>query len=195
MKVEYIGGAWTPEQLPDQALPEVAFLGRSNVGKSTLINALVGRRRIAHTSRTPGRTQAIHFFQVADKLCLVDLPGYGYAKVPAEIRRAWRPLVDGYLVGRKQLAGGVLLADVRRDPREDEHRLVDLLVGQGTPLLIVVTKTDKLARTRVGGRLQQLASQLKVPPSQVLGFSALKGEGKDSVWSAVMRLADAAHRP
>jgi GTP-binding protein len=190
VKVEYLGGGFKPGEFLEQPLPEIAFIGRSNVGKSSLINMLVNQRQMARVSSTPGRTQAIHFFAVANRFCLVDLPGYGYAKAPKKIRNAWRPLVQSYLSNREKLRLAILLLDVRRDPREDESRMVSWLQECNIPLLLVATKIDKVPRTRRGGRLQQLAAQLGVAASDILGVSALKREGRDTLWSRIEQLID-----
>ncbi|MFT7623168.1 MAG: GTP-binding protein [Myxococcota bacterium] len=188
MKVEYIGGAYNPGEYPPMELPEVCFMGRSNVGKSSLINCLVRQRQMARVSRTPGRTQALHFFSVADRFTLVDFPGYGYAKAPKKIRAQFLPLINSYLDTREVLAGGLLLMDSRRDPRKDETDLIEAFAARKMPLVLVVTKIDKLAKTRRAGRVQQLAKQLKIPQQRAVGFSALKGDGRDKVVQQIDRL-------
>ena len=130
----------------DVRLPEVAFLGRSNVGKSALLNRLVHRRALARVSRTPGRTQEINFFRINDLFVLVDLPGYGYARVSKERQAAWRPLIEGYLGNTATLRGAVQLLDVRHDPTNDDLAMLDFLAAIETPALVAVTKVDKLAR-------------------------------------------------
>jgi GTP-binding protein len=188
MKVQYIGGAYAPGQFPDTTLPEIAFLGRSNVGKSSLINTLVGQRQLARVSSTPGRTQAIHFFQIAEQFCLVDFPGYGYAKAPKSVRSAWAPLIRSYLDTRPNLKGGLLLMDVRREPRQDEFDLVAEFRERGLLLLLVVTKIDKVAKTRRGGHVQKLAKALGIPQQHALGFSAPKRLGREPLWKAIHAL-------
>jgi len=148
-----------PEGFPREGLPEVAFLGRSNVGKSSLLNKLVGRKKLARTSSTPGKTRLVHFFEARrreDSLLLVDLPGYGYAKVSQQERRTWKKRVEGYLAGREPLKVAVLLQDVRRDPRADELDLLAWLGEHGVPVLVGVTKCDKLGGTRRAARLDAI---------------------------------------
>ena len=185
MKIDYLGGGYEPGTFPENHLPEVAFVGRSNVGKSSLINALCRRKQLARVSRTPGRTQAVHFFAVGDRLCLVDLPGFGFAKAPIAVRNAWQPLISSYLDGSKHLRMGCLLVDCRRDPKAEEHELCRQFIDRGVELLVVATKIDKLARTRRGGRVQQLASALGLRQSQVIGFSAQSRDGLDAVWDRI----------
>lgn len=188
MKVEYLGGGFKPGEFLEQSLPEIAFMGRSNVGKSSLINMLVNQRQMARVSNTPGRTQAIHFFMVSNRFCLVDLPGFGYAKAPKQIRKAWRPLVMSYLTDRPGLKMALLLLDIRREPREEEMQLLAWLNEAGIPVLLVVTKIDKVARTRRAGRLQRLASSMGVAPNTIVGASTLKREGKDAIWEHINRV-------
>lgn len=188
MKIEYLGGGYNPGEFPETGLPEVCFLGRSNVGKSTLINALVKQRQMARVSSTPGRTQALHFFAVSDRFCLVDFPGYGYAKAPKRVRESFKPLVTSYLDARPNLKGGILLVDVRREPREDEHDIVRDFRERDLPLVIVVTKIDKIAKTRRGGRIQQLASRLGVSSKSAVGFSAHAKVGRGDVMSHIDRM-------
>jgi GTP-binding protein len=185
MKVVYLGGAYKPGEYPEEQLPEVAFMGRSNVGKSSLINMLVGQRQLARVSSTPGRTQAIHFFSVGDRFCLVDLPGFGYAKAPASIRKAWKPLMEAYLSDRENLRAVLLLVDVRREPQEMELELAEAILESGLSLLIVVTKIDKVPKTRRAGRLQQLASKLGVDQKNVIGVSSLKRDGRGELWNRI----------
>lgn len=185
MKIEYLGGGFKPGEFLDQPLPEVAFIGRSNVGKSSLINMLVNQRQMARVSNTPGRTQAIHFFSVSDRFCLVDLPGFGYAKAPKVIRKAWRPLVMSYLENRPGLKMALLLLDIRREVRDEEIQLLSWLQECQIPVMLVATKIDKIARTRRIGRLQQLASQMGMASGDIVGISALKREGRELVWERI----------
>src|SRR5687768_7653116 len=146
-------GGWRP----DTQLPEVAFSGRSNVGKSSLINALVHRRKFARVSNTPGRTREINFFKVNDQFILADLPGYGYARISKEKRAAWRPLIEGYLKGSNALRGVVQLLDARRTPSEDDLQMLEFLAHRGTPTLVIATKVDKLRKSERDKRLTDLA--------------------------------------
>jgi GTP-binding protein len=177
----FLGAATEPGRFPAPSLPEVAFAGRSNVGKSSAINRLVGRRGLARTSSTPGRTQQLNFFAIDDRLVLVDLPGYGYAKVSKTARDAWRPLVESYLGTRGVLRGVVLIVDVRRGLEEEEHQLLDFLAAADVPALVLATKIDKLNRGDRAKALQALAENtLPVVP-----FSAVTGDGVPAVWKTV----------
>ena len=177
----FLGAATEPGRFPAPSRPEVAFAGRSNVGKSSAINRLVGRRGLARTSSTPGRTQQVNFFAIDDRLVLVDLPGYGYAKVSKTAREAWRPLVESYLSTRGTLAGVVLIVDVRRGLEEEEHQLLDFLATLEIPALLLATKIDKLNRGAQTKALRALAaSTLPIVP-----FSAITGDGVGDVWKAI----------
>jgi GTP-binding protein len=178
---EFVAAASEPGRFPAPSHPEVAFAGRSNVGKSSAINRLVGRRGLARTSATPGRTQQINFFVVNDRLGIVDLPGYGYARVSHAARAAWRPLVESYLAARGPLAGVVLVVDLRRGLEDEEHALLDFLAALGRPVLLVATKADKLGRAERGRALAALAAA----GHAVVPFSATTGEGVDAVWRAI----------
>lgn len=191
MKVRYVSflkSAGRDGGYPDHELPEVAFAGRSNCGKSTLINALVGRKRLARVSSTPGRTQLLNFFGVNDRLVLVDLPGFGYAKVPLEVRAAWGPMVESYLKRRTCLKALVILVDARRDPRDEEHHLCEWCARRGLPLVHVATKIDKLKAHERPLRLRQLARALDVSLREVIPFSGTKREGVDDLWRRIMAL-------
>jgi GTP-binding protein len=173
-------------QYPKTGLPEVAFAGRSNVGKSSLINALVGRKGLARTSQTPGKTRLIHFYQVDQLFILVDLPGYGYARVPEPMRRSWRPMVEGYLAARHQLRLVVFLVDVRRTPSHMDLQLKGWLEARGVPFLVVATKLDKVSRGKRASQLLGIARSMGLDASGVLGFSSVSGEGKRELWRAVL---------
>jgi GTP-binding protein len=181
--VAFVAGAARIDRLPPLGLPEVAFAGRSNVGKSALLNRLVGRRRLARVSKTPGRTQQINFFAVDQRLVLVDLPGYGFARVPLAIKNQWRALVEGYLAGRRTLRGVVVLVDVRRGIEADEARLGDVLAARGIAALLVVTKIDKITRGARRQRLAQIAEQW--PAGAPIACSAVSGEGVGDLWAAI----------
>jgi GTP-binding protein len=186
-EVRFIGAAARPEHYPPERLPEVAFVGRSNVGKSSVINALVGRRGLARTSQTPGKTQLIHFYQVEDRFVLVDLPGYGYARVPEAVRRRWRPMIERYLGGRRSLCLVVALMDIRRTPGEDERRLGAWLAQQGLETRFVVTKADKVSRGRWLSALGRTAASLGVDGAGLILFSSVTHEGKKALWEEILR--------
>lgn len=188
-KLEFIGGmAAAGGWRPDSTLPEIAFAGRSNVGKSSLLNRLVRRKAFARVSRTPGRTREINFFQVNDQLVLADLPGYGYARVAHEQRDTWRPLIEGYLTGSEQLHGVVQLLDARRDPSNEDRIMLDFLSDLGVPTVIVVTKIDKLAHRVVKQQMTDLARTLQIDEEQMIPFSAVTGAGRDELAEAIVSL-------
>jgi GTP-binding protein len=180
-RAEFVGAATEPGRFPPARHPEVAFAGRSNVGKSSAINRILGRHGLARTSSTPGRTQQLNFFAVDDRIGFVDLPGYGYARVSKAARAAWRPLVESYLGTRGTLAGVVLLVDVRRGLEEEEHALLDFVTALAVPALVVATKVDKLGRNE----RTRMERALATAPVPVVAFSAVTGEGVDDVWRAI----------
>ena len=187
--LEFLGGmatvgGWRPET----ALPEIAFAGRSNVGKSSLLNRLVHRKKFARVSNTPGRTREINFFKVNDAFVLADLPGYGYARVSKERRAEWRPLIESYLHDSRNLRGIVQLIDVRHDPTDDDRRMLEFLGDLGVPTIVVLTKIDKLAATQRGKRAAELATQLGLDDDQLIPFSAVTGEGRNDLAEAVEAL-------
>jgi len=187
ISAEFVKSAVWANQYPPADLLEIAFAGRSNVGKSSLINTLVGRKRLVKTSSTPGRTQLINFFCVNQALSLVDLPGYGYAKVPPAVKRQWRPMVQTYLSGRPNLKAVVLLMDIRRRPQVEEMDLMQWLAELGIGVIPVLTKTDKLSRT-AGQRQQRLAAEILLcAPDDLIFFSAKTRCGKADLWHAIER--------
>jgi GTP-binding protein len=190
-QLEFLGGmasagGWRPET----TFPEVAFAGRSNVGKSSLLNLLLRRRKMARVSNTPGRTREINFFEVNHAFVLVDLPGYGYARVSKERREEWRPLIEGYLRDAVHLRGVVLLLDIRRDPTAEDRQMLDYLADIGVPTLIAVTKTDKLTAQAAATRVMQLAAALELDPEQVVTVSAHTGAGRDELAQAMVELLE-----
>ncbi len=168
---------------PDHERPEFAFAGRSNCGKSSLINTLVNRRRLARVSSTPGRTQLINFFDVDGRLVLVDLPGFGFARAPLAVRASWGPLVERYLTRRECLRALVLLLDARRDPRDDEFNLVSWCGNRDLPVIHVATKIDKLKAANRPLRLREIARAFAIPLRALVPFSSVSGEGRDELWS------------
>ena len=185
---EFIKSATSPSQYPPETLPEIAFAGRSNVGKSSLINVLVNRKRLVKTSSTPGRTQLINFFSVNDRFIFVDIPGYGYAKVPPALRRQWRPMIETYLTSRACLQGVVLLMDIRRQPREKEQTLRDWLNHHGITAILVLTKADKLSKSKRAIQLNRVAEGLNVSPTDIILFSAKTRQGRNQIWQSIERL-------
>lgn len=160
-------------------------MGRSNVGKSSLLNTLLRRRNFARTSRTPGRTRALHYYRIGDRCYFVDLPGYGYAAVPEEVRRGWSPMIERYLGSSPHLAGVLCLVDGRRPPTELDRRMIGWLAGRDLPTLVVLTKADKVARGRRAAQLAETAAGLGLDRDQVVWFSAHTGEGREAVLGAV----------
>jgi len=192
LRAELIATAARASDLPPAELPEVAFLGRSNVGKSSLLNKLVQRKRLARTSNTPGKTRLIHVYEVElgwGGLRLVDLPGYGYARVARSERRTWRPMIEGYLSQREGLCAAILLQDLRRDVSDDETLLLDWLDEHRVVSLVAITKLDKLRRMRRGQRLKTLRAQLPIAAARTIGTTAQTGEGIELLWRAIERLA------
>ena len=188
LSAEIVATAAGPEGFPAEELPEVAFLGRSNVGKSSLLNRLAARKQLARTSRTPGKTRLLHFYQVKRperELLLVDLPGYGYAKTSKSERALWRGLIEGYLEGRRTLRAAVLLQDLRRDPGEDEILLIEWLSERQIPALVAITKIDKLKPNQRTARLRALDGVLPVQADWVIPTSARTGTGIDDLWRAI----------
>ena len=185
-----------PRELPPPTGPEIAFVGRSNAGKSSAINALAGRRRLAFVSKTPGRTQLINFFALADAGFLVDLPGYGYAGVPGAVRAHWDHMVGTYVRDRPSLAGVVVVMDVRHPLTTLDRRLLDWLREAGRPAHILLTKADKLSKQAAQRTLAQTARELKAlcPGATVQLFSSLKREGVDQAAGAISRLASAKNK-
>jgi GTP-binding protein len=185
---EFVTSAVKPFQYPEAHWPEVAFAGRSNVGKSSLMNTLVGRKRLVKTSSTPGRTQLINFFSVNNALSLVDLPGYGYAKVPASVRRKWGPMIETYLKGRETLKAVVLILDVRRTPGIEEKNFIDWLALYHKDSILVLTKADKLSKSARKNQRLAIGTALNMDPSTLILFSAKTRLGKQDVWSAIDRI-------
>jgi GTP-binding protein len=182
---EFVTSAVKPEQYPPPGFPEIAFSGRSNVGKSSLINKLVNRKRLVKTSATPGRTQLINFFLVNGGLSLVDLPGYGYARVPRSVKKNWGPMVEAYISRRSCLNAVVLLMDLRRTPRAEEFTLMEWLRHYEIPMILVLTKADKLSKIKQKKQRQAAAQILGVATEDLLLFSAKTGLGKDRLWALI----------
>jgi GTP-binding protein len=190
-RLEFIGPMASPTGWrPEAKWPEVAFAGRSNVGKSSLLNSLVRRKRFARVSNTPGRTREVNFFLVNDQFVLVDLPGYGYARISKERRAEWRPLIEGYLRTSSALRGIVQLLDVRHDPTADDRQMITFLASIGVPTMFALTKIDKLTSNQRKERLTALTSELGVSEDQVIPFSAVTGEGRDELAAAVVALVE-----
>ena len=190
LSAEFVTSATNPAQYPPVKYPEMAFAGRSNVGKSSLINTLVNRKRLVKTSSTPGRTQLINFFDINNLITFVDLPGYGYAKVPTAVRKKWGPMIETYLSGRNTLLGVVVILDIRRTPREEEHHLIAWLEHYSIARILVLTKADKLSKTKQDKQCAAVAESLDVDSSDLILFSAKSRKGRDSVWDAIISLTE-----
>lgn len=191
LAAELAATAARPEDFPKTRLAEIALLGRSNVGKSSLLNRLAQRRQLARTSTSPGKTRLVHFYRIERpqrELLLVDLPGYGWARVSKSERAGWKALVESYLAGRECLRGAILLQDLRRDWGEDEALLGAWLAERAVPVLLVLTKADKLGAAERARRVKALTAQARVPAGRCLVTSSQTGEGVEDLWRAIDRL-------
>lgn len=187
---KFVCSAVTPEQYPPDDLPEVAFAGRSNVGKSSLINKILNRKKLVRTSKTPGRTQLLNFFEINELWRFVDLPGYGYAKVPVEIQKRWRPMVENYLATRVNLRGMVWLLDIRREVSKEDLTLWDWLRSKQLTVIIVITKADKLSKNKRNKQAASIAKILGMKARELIQFSAISGEGRDEIWQRLLRILE-----
>src|SRR5688500_10859218 len=174
---------------PQNELPEVAFAGRSNVGKSSLLNRLVRRKAFARVSNTPGRTREINFFAVNDAMVFVDLPGYGYARIAKSRKAEWRPLIEGFLKHSEQLRGIVQLLDVRHDPTPEDVEMIDFLAELGAPTIFALTKIDKLGRAAQVERVDAICGRLQLDRDQVIPFCAVTNAGRDELAEAIVSIA------
>ena len=182
---EFVTSAVKPAHYPAPEFPEVAFAGRSNVGKSSLINTLVRRKHLVKTSSTPGRTQLINFFLINGDLSMVDLPGYGYAKVPQAVKKQWGPMVENYLSRRPCLKAVVLLMDIRRTPRAEESQFMEWLHHYRIPFILVLTKTDKLSKTNIRRQQHLNAQTLGIADQELILFSTKTRLGMEAVWQRI----------
>jgi GTP-binding protein len=190
--VEFLRVAAHPTHYPPAGLPEVAFAGRSNVGKSSLINTILGTANMARVSRMPGRTQQLVFFKVDERFIFVDLPGYGFARVSDTMLRQWKTMVETYMKGRRTLALVVVVLDIRRDVSEDDLSLLHWLFLQGIPTLPILTKIDKLAAGEAAVRKIKICGQIGLPAeAPLILFSARTREGKMQLWREIQRLGNA----
>lgn len=169
--------------LPKNQLPEVAFAGRSNVGKSSLINALMNRKAYARTSSQPGKTQTINYYRINDQIYCVDLPGYGFARVSREEKAAWGKMIEKYLVTSEQLAAVFLLLDIRHRPNANDKQMFDWIQYMGYQAIVIATKADKIKRSQIPGRLRQMKEELKADEDTIIiPFSALTKQGREDIW-------------
>jgi len=185
--VEFITSAVKSFEYPKATLPEIAFAGRSNVGKSALINTMVNRKNIARTSVTPGRTQTINFFLVNGRIYFVDLPGYGFANVPREVRAQWKPMVEDYLRHRSTLKLVVLLLDIRRQPSTDDASLMRWFETFDIPFLVILTKADKLSRSKCSAQEKLIKNFFMLDEGELVRFSAVTREGREDILTRIMK--------
>lgn len=175
--------------LPENQVPEIAFAGKSNVGKSSLINGLMNRKSLARTSSSPGKTQTINYYNINHEMYLVDLPGYGYAKVSKSVKEQWGQLIERYLHQSKQLKAVFLLVDIRHKPSENDKLMYDWIVYNGYAPTIIATKADKLKRSQLQKYIKEIRNGLELPSeTEVIPFSALSKQGRDEIWNLIERL-------
>ncbi|ADD67101.1 ribosome biogenesis GTP-binding protein YsxC [Denitrovibrio acetiphilus DSM 12809] len=185
MKAEFITSAKEPKGYPETEFPEIAFAGRSNVGKSSMINTLLGTKKLVKVGKTPGKTRLVNFFLVSDRIMLVDLPGYGFAKVSKAEKAQWGETIENYFTERTQLSACVLILDIRRDPNEDDLGMLYWLQHYNVKALIALTKCDKLSNNQQISRLAKISKQLNMPREDFLIFSSLSKKGKEDVWEKI----------
>ncbi|CAM4335707.1 ribosome biogenesis GTP-binding protein YihA/YsxC [Paenibacillus macerans] len=190
-KAEFVISAVGPNQYPDDALPEIALAGRSNVGKSSLINRMIGRKNLARTSSTPGKTQHLNYYRINDQLYFVDVPGYGYAKVSKSQREAWGKMIEKYLMERETLKLVILIVDLRHPPSKDDELMYDWLKAYELPVCVVATKADKVPKTRWPKHLKIIKEALVLRAGDpVILFSSEEGTGKDELWGLINKSTD-----
>ena len=184
----FVKSSTSLKQCPESGEPEFGFIGRSNVGKSSLINMLTGWTKLAKISGEPGKTRTINHFLINGKWFLVDLPGYGYAKVPVSMKESWRPMIEIYLRERSNLRLVIIIADIRRDITDDERLLIDWLTLYGRPVILVLSKIDKLSKNQQFVRLKHVRAALNsLPLEDIIPYSAKTGEGKEKIWLRIER--------
>lgn len=187
--VTYELTAFKPEQYPNHGLPEIAFVGRSNVGKSSMINVLVNRKNLARQSATPGKTRGLNFYRIDHRLYFVDLPGYGYARVSKAEKVFWGRMIETYLNTRNQLSLIIMLVDIRHTPSADDQTMYQWLFERKKPNLVVATKSDKISRGQVSKRLQDIRATLgmnQVEP--IIPFSAQTKQGREEIWNRIWEI-------
>ena len=187
VSAEFMTGAVSSRQYPTPMYPELAFVGRSNVGKSSLINSLLNRKKLVKTSQTPGKTQEINFFKVNDDLIFADLPGYGFAKVPAPVRNRWKKMIESYLLKRKSLVAVVLIVDVRRNPSPLDIDLQRWLHACGVEYIMVATKADKLSQSEINKQVREInGTFFGEREGDAILYSSKSGRGKKELWSRIL---------
>jgi GTP-binding protein len=189
VSADFIRAAEKKQDYPPGGATEIAFAGRSNVGKSSMINALLGRRNLVRTSKTPGHTRKLNFYLINDRFIFVDLPGYGYAKVPLSVKGKWGPMVETYLAEREELAGLVVIVDARRPPTESDMNLIEYLQSRELQFIMAATKADKLSRSQMAGYRRVVKEHVGENVPVVL-FSSYSGEGKKELWREINALME-----
>jgi len=190
---EFTASAVGKKDYPAETMPEIVLIGRSNVGKSSLINRLVNRKKLARTSSTPGKTQTVNFYRINEEFFLVDLPGFGYAKVPRDVKKAWGPMVEQYLCSGRNVAAAIVVLDIRRTPGDAEHGLYEWLTALKIPLLTVLTKADKFSRSRAMQKAREIGALL--PGHNPLVFSATSGLGKVDLLKTIHEMTEGGPGP
>lgn len=186
-KVEFLGSAVRPDQYPSDALPEIALAGRSNVGKSSLINCMVMRKKLAHISSKPGKTRTINFYQINDRLIFADVPGYGFAQVSKEMRASWGKMMETYFTKRKSLKAVVQLVDVRHPPTKDDQTMYQFLKYYKIPVIVVATKVDKIPRGKWQKHEKMIRETLELAKEDpLILFSAETRQGREELWKAIL---------
>jgi len=185
---EFIKSALKRSDYPKESLPEVAFAGRSNVGKSSLINTIVNRKNLARTSSSPGRTQMLNFFRINNQIYFVDLPGYGFAKVPSQVRAQWKPMVEDYLKYRKTLKLVIIILDIRRSPGREDASLIRWLEAFGIPFLVVLTKSDKISKNQCSTQQKTIKNFLLLEDEELICFSAVTRKGRQEILKHIIKV-------
>ena len=188
MNADFLLSAAAPNQFPKTSLPEVCFAGRSNVGKSSMINKILSRKNLVKVGNTPGKTRLINFFNIDSKFLFTDLPGYGYAKVSKSERKAWGKLIEKYFQIRENLALCVLLLDIRRIPNEDDLNMITAMRSRNVPLISVLTKADKLSNNEKAKQVKIISETTGISPENLIVFSAMTGLGKEKIWEEINKL-------
>ena len=188
ISAEFLTGAVSPKQYPAASFPEFAFAGRSNVGKSSLLRSLLNRKKLVRTSSTPGKTQHINFFKVNNELMFTDLPGYGFAKVPAAVQRKWKKMIEQYLLKRESLAALIFIVDLRRDPTPLDLELKEWLDASNIRYLLVATKSDKLSASERSKQAQKIKKAF-IEEGELIVYSSKSNLGRKELWSHILKLA------